>query len=87
MTKLTDAQIVADLLGSLRHAGYNVDRASAVNVLAMVLTDLRNLRDAAELCRRYLADPLQIIFDKECQRQAFREAMECDRRREEASSK
>lgn len=81
MTKLTDAQIVADLLGSLRHAGYNVDRASAVNVLAMVLTDLRNLRDAAELCRRYLADPLQIIFDKECDRQAYQEAMEADAKR------
>lgn len=85
MVNLTDRQIVDDLVGSLKHSGYNVDRSNLSMVLNLVLSDLRGLKKAAELSRRYLKDPFQIEIDKNCQYQAAVDAVRRERQEKESA--
>lgn len=74
MTNLTDSQIVEDILGTLNHAGYAADRRNLSHVLALITSDLRGMKEAAALARRYLEDPFKIQIDKNCNYQSAFEA-------------
>ncbi|SER25922.1 hypothetical protein SAMN05216522_11738 [Rosenbergiella nectarea] len=68
MVTLSDAQLIDDVIGTLKHHGWNVDRKSLPMVLPVIMTKLKAHNAVAECMTRYLHDPELLFIDMAAKR-------------------